>query len=86
MFFDFETEENEKIQIKFALSPVSQKNALANMQAEIPHWNFEKVKQQTQEQWNAELNKIQIGASPSHMLNFYTGLYHAFISPTNTKD
>lgn len=86
MFFDFETEENEKIQIKFALSPVSQKNALANMQAEIPHWNFEKVKQETQEQWNSELNKIQIEASPNHTTNFYTGLYHAFISPTVYMD
>ena len=36
MFFDFNTNENEKIQIKFALSPVSTANALQNMKEEIP--------------------------------------------------
>lgn len=86
MFFDFETEENEKVQIKFALSPVSQKNAIANMQSEIPHWDFEKVKQQTQENWNNELNKIVVDASYDDKINFYTAMYHAFISPTTYMD
>ena len=86
MFFDFDTEVNEKIKIKFALSPVSQKNAIANMQNEIPHWDFEKVKQQTQENWNNELNKIVIDASNDNKINFYTAMYHAFISPTTYMD
>lgn len=86
MFFDFETEEKEKIQIKFALSPVSQKNAVENMQKEIPHWDFEKVKQQTQENWNNELNKIVIESSNDNKINFYTAMYHAFISPTTFMD
>lgn len=86
MFFDFDTEENEKVKIKFALSPVSQKNAIANMQSEIPHWDFEKVKQQTQENWNKELNKIAIDASNDNKINFYTAMYHAFISPTTYMD
>lgn len=86
MFFDFDTEENEKIKIKFALSPVSQKNAIANMQNEIPHWDFEKIKQQTQENWNKELNKIVIDASNDNKINFYTAMYHAFISPTTYMD
>ena len=46
MYFDFKTEEAEKIKIKFALSSVSQENALENMQAEIKDWDFEKVKAQ----------------------------------------
>ena len=86
MFFDFDTEVNEKIKIKFALSPVSQKNAIANMQNEIPHWNFEKVKQQTQENWNNELNKIVIDASNDNKIIFYTAMYHAFISPPTYMD
>ena len=86
MFFDFDTEENEKIKIKFALSPVSQKNAIANMQNEIPHWDFEKIKQQTQENWNKELNKIVIDSSNDNKINFYTAMYHAFISPTTYMD
>lgn len=86
MHFDFDTEEGEKIRIKFALSPVSQSNALLNMQIEIPGWDFESVKNQTQADWNKELNKIQIEASENDKINFYTSMYHTFISPTVYMD
>ncbi len=42
-YFDFKTTTNEKIKIKFALSPVSTDGAIANLKAEIPHWDFERV-------------------------------------------
>jgi len=86
MHFDFDTDENEKIKIKFALSPVSQTNALQNMKTEIPGWDFEKVKQQAQSDWNKELNKISIKASEDDKVNFYTSMYHTFINPTVYTD
>lgn len=86
MYFDFKTEEAEKIKIKFALSSVSQENALENMQAEIKDWDFEKVKAQAQTSWNKELNKIAITASDDTKVNFYTAMYHTFINPTVYTD
>lgn len=86
MFFDFDTQEGEKVKIKFALSPVSQENALQNMRAEISGWDFEKVKAQAQASWNKELNKIQVTTSNDNKINFYTALYHAFINPTVYTD
>jgi len=86
MFFDFDTKEGEKVKIKFALSPVSQENALENMRAEISGWDFEKVKTQAQATWNTELNKIQVSTSNNNKINFYTALYHAFINPTTYTD
>ncbi|MEO7445300.1 MAG: GH92 family glycosyl hydrolase, partial [Ferruginibacter sp.] len=86
MHFDFDTKAQEKIKIKFALSPVSQKNALENMQQEIPLWDFEVVKKQAQENWNTELQKIVINAPEADKINFYTAMYHAFISPTTYMD
>ncbi|TBO40544.1 GH92 family glycosyl hydrolase [Pedobacter kyonggii] len=86
MYFDFDTQEGEKIKIKFALSPVSQENALQNMRAEISGWDFEKVKAQAQATWNKELNKIQVTTSNDNKINFYTALYHAFINPTTYTD
>ena len=86
MYFDFKTQEAEKIQIKFALSPVSQGNALENMQTEIQDWDFEKVKKQAQETWNKELSKIAITASPAIKVNFYTAMYHTLINPTVYTD
>jgi predicted alpha-1,2-mannosidase len=86
MHFDFDAVEGEAIKIKMALSPVSQSNALQNMQAEIPGWDFNAVKQQTQNEWNKELNKIQITASENDKMNFYTAMYHVFINPTVYAD
>ena len=86
MYFDFDTEAAEKIGVKFALSPVSQANALENMRAETQGWDFDKVKQQAQSDWNKELSKINIVASENDKINFYTAMYHAFINPTNYSD
>jgi len=86
MFFDFDTQEGEQVKIKFALSPVSQENALQNMRAEIAGWDFDKVKSQAQSVWNEELNKIQVTTSNDNKINFYTALYHAFINPTTYTD
>ncbi|GAB3816377.1 GH92 family glycosyl hydrolase [Pontibacter rugosus] len=85
-YFDFKTEEGEKIKVKFALSPISTEGALANMRAEIPHWDFEQVKQQGQAQWNKELNKVVVSAEKDDLVNFYTALYHAFLGPTTYMD
>jgi len=86
MYFNFKTEASEKIKIKFALSSVSQSNALENMNAEINDWDFEAVKKKTQESWNAELNKVIIDATDDVKINFYTSLYHTFINPTVYND
>jgi len=86
-FFDFKTEENEKIKIKLAISPVSMDNALTNMRAEIPGWDFDKVKRDGQQQWEKELHKIEIQSnSKDEKENFYTSIYHAMINPTIYMD
>lgn len=87
LFFDFDTNEGEKIKIKMALSPVSSAGALENMKKETPDWDFEKVKKQSQEVWNKELNKVQVQTiQKEDLVNFYTAMYHAFLGPTEYMD
>ncbi|RYJ37357.1 Alpha-1,2-mannosidase [Flavobacterium anhuiense] len=87
LFFDFDTNEGEKIKIKMALSPVSSAGALENMKKETPDWDFEKVKKQSQEVWNKELNKVQVETiQKEDLVNFYTAMYHAFLGPTEYMD
>ncbi|GGK86471.1 GH92 family glycosyl hydrolase [Rufibacter glacialis] len=86
-YFDFKTEEGEKIKVKFALSPVSTQGALANMRAEIPHWDFDRVKQESQALWNQELGKVRaVLPTKDDYINFYTALYHTFLGPTTYQD
>ena len=86
-YFDFNTTEGEKIKIKFALSSVSQQNAELNLSTEIPGWNFEKVKSDGQNAWNKELNRIAVKTlNEDDKVNFYTAMYHSFITPTIYTD
>ncbi len=87
MHFDFATEEAEQIQLKVALSPVSMRNALENMRAEIPGWDFDHVKEKGQQLWEAELQKIKVDMlRDEDYVNFYTAMYHAALMPTVYMD
>ncbi len=86
-YFNFNTEEGEKIKVKLAISPVSTMGALQNMKKEIPGWNFEKVKNDARAQWNKEFEKVEIKSkSEAEKVNFYTAMYHAFLGPTVYMD
>jgi predicted alpha-1,2-mannosidase len=86
-FLEFETFENEVIQVKMGVSPVSSKNALENMKAEIPHWDFDKIVNQADEKWNKELSKITIETPDlSKKKIFYTAMYHTMIAPNLFSD
>jgi len=85
--FDFKTAANEKIEVKFALSPVSTSGAMKNLETEMPHCDFDRVKREGQAAWNRELGKVAITTNNrGDLVNFYTAMYHAFISPTVYMD
>lgn len=87
MYFDFDMKKGEKLRLKMAISPVSTEGALKNMKTEIPHWDFDKVKQEARASWNKELSKIKIPKeNRAEKTNFYTAMYHAFLGPTVYMD
>ncbi|MEZ4798132.1 MAG: GH92 family glycosyl hydrolase [Flavobacteriaceae bacterium] len=86
-YFNFDTYEGEQIQLKFALSPVSSAGAMKNLEAEIPHWNFNKVKEETKQKWNNELTKIEVETlTEADKTTFYTAMYHTNLSPILYED
>ncbi|WP_027375743.1 GH92 family glycosyl hydrolase [Kaistella palustris] len=86
-YFDFDTAENEAILIKFALSGVSTSGAMKNLEAEIPGWDFEKIKKESAAKWQKELSKIEVETlTESDKKIFYTALYHTMMSPVLYQD
>ncbi|WP_298136989.1 GH92 family glycosyl hydrolase [Flavobacterium sp.] len=83
---DFNLPKNKVLQIKIALSSVSVAGAKQNLKSEIPHWNFEKVKQNAEKVWNNYLNRIDIEAPQKQKEIFYTSLYHLLLQPSNIAD
>lgn len=78
---------DSKLLMKVGISPVSTENALENIRVEIPHWDFDKVRNKAKDQWNSELNKIQIETnSDARKRTFYTALYHTMIAPSIFND
>lgn len=75
------------LQMKVGISPVSSANALANINAEIPGWDFGKVVGIANAKWNHELSKIRVETkSEADRTIFYTALYHTMIAPSLFND
>ena len=85
-WFRFNMEAGESLMVKFAISPVSTEGALKNLRAEIVDFDFERIRRQAYGAWTRELNRLQIKASDKVMRNFYTAVYHAYLSPTVYMD
>ena len=86
-YFQFDMDEGEEILLKFALSSTSTVGALRNLKAEIPHWDFNRIKKEGQDEWNQELAKIQVETQTlADKETFYTALYHSFLSPIEYMD
>jgi len=82
----FDAGQHPTIELKVGLSPVSTTNALANIQAELPGWNFEQAKKEADNKWNKTLGKIDFQGDPDVMTVFYTALYHTYFAPTIFND
>lgn len=77
----------EEIIVKIGISAVSIEGARNNLSTEIPDWDFNKVKEQTQTAWDKELGKIEVkGGSLDQQKTFYTALYHSMSAPNLFMD
>lgn len=86
-FLNFTTESFEKVQVKFGMSPVSMENALLNIKAEMPNWNFDEILAANKAKWNKELEKIHIETqNEKDKRVFYTAMYHTLIAPNIFDD
>ncbi len=86
LHFDFDTEASEPIVVKVALSAVSEEGALKNLEAEVPHWDFDRVRVQADATWEKELGRIEFQGDASARRIFTTTLYHSLLSPVEFQD
>lgn len=83
-FIHFETQENDTIYMKIAVSFKSIERANDWLLAEIPDFNYEVVKTKAITTWENQLEKIKIeGASADNLKIFYSAMYHSMLMPRN---
>ena len=87
VWFDYDTDEGEAIEVKMGISYVSIENARLNMNTEQPGFDFDKVRTAASTMWNKDLSKVQVeGGTKDEKTIFYTGMYHLLIHPNILQD
>jgi predicted alpha-1,2-mannosidase len=72
---------------KVGISSVSIENAMANLDASLPGWDFEGTQKAASDAWEKELSKIRIQSDdPGQKTIFYTSMYHTMVAPALFSD
>lgn len=81
--FEFEDE----VFVKVGTSFTGIDGAMANLNAEIPGWNFELIRERSAKAWEKALGKVSVeGGSAEQKTKFYTALYHSYLLPRVFSD
>lgn len=72
--------------LKVAISSVSEENAIANMDAEVPGFDFQAVRSVAVQRWKDALGVMRIDAETSMRKTLYTALYHSLLAPSVSMD
>ena len=84
--FDFGDRLSAPLVAKLAISPVSEDGAIANLDAEVPGFDFDRVRAAAQAQWAQALGVAEVDAPAPMRKAFFTALYHAFMGPSLFMD
>ena len=81
-YVEFSTRDGEQVLVQLGTSFISLDQARANMEQELPGWNFKALCNSTKRAWERKLKQLQVcGADDENKAIFYTALYHAYLFP-----
>ena len=79
--------ELNQLEVRIALSTVSEEGASANMKAEARGKSFDEIRAECRAEWNALLSRAQlVKGTDEQKKSWYTALYHLFIQPNTQTD
>ena len=86
-FAEYDTRENEVIEMKAGISFVDMEGAENNFRKEIENTGFDQMKANVRNAWNKALDKMSVtGGTEDQKTVFYTALYHTMIDPRMFAD
>ncbi|MDG2517385.1 GH92 family glycosyl hydrolase [Lysobacter soli] len=83
---DFAAAQGESMIVKVAISPVSEEGAIANLDAEVPGFDFDAVRADAKAQWTQALSALDVDAPEPMRRSVYTALYHTLMGPSLFMD
>jgi predicted alpha-1,2-mannosidase len=89
-FAEFDTDDNQIVQVRTAISYVSIENAGLNLETEITKpfaWDFEAVRKNNLNTWNNIFDRVKISSNDKReKIRFYTNMYRALCSRNTFSD
>jgi predicted alpha-1,2-mannosidase len=81
-FVSFDTAASGQVEAQVGTSFISIEQARANLDAELPNWDFDAARDALKATWNKKLDSVAIdGASDDQRHIFYSALYHSLLYP-----
>ncbi len=81
-FLTFNAAGGAQVTMRIGISAVDIAGARKNLEAEIPYWDFERVRSEARALWNEALGRITVdGGTDAQRTTFYTAFYHSLIAP-----
>lgn len=86
-YTEFPTQAGEQVLLKAGISFVSLAGARANLEHDIPGWDFNRVRRQARALWAKALSGVAVeGGTKAQKTIFATALYHTMIDPRAYSD
>jgi predicted alpha-1,2-mannosidase len=86
-FVRFKKQQKNTLQMKVAISYTGMDQARNNMDAELKHWNFDRVVKASRNEWNGFLGRIKAeGGTEKQRVKFYTDLWHSLLGRKVVSD
>lgn len=83
----YDVKANDKIKMQIAISYTTIENARKSLLAELPHWDFDKVRNDGRKIWNEQLSRIDVkGGTIAQRSKFYTDLWHVLLGRQKIND
>lgn len=87
VYLRFHVEANEQLLVKAASSFTDRKGAELNLQAEIPHWDFDLTREELTQIWEKHLASVRVETTDlAAKEKFYGALYRASFLPRTFND
>lgn len=86
-YVEFDVEAGEEVLVKAASSFTDREGAVQNLEAEIPHWDFNQTHQELSRIWEQHLATIRVETDRrADKEKFYSALYRASFLPRTVND
>ena len=86
-YSEFATQAGETVLLKAGISFVSIDGARANLQHDIPDWDFDQVRRKARALWDQAVSGVAVeGGTDAQKEAFATALYHSLIDPRAFSD